>query len=74
MFKYHTVLNSGLDKDEISVGCAFWDFDPNRQGLPLLTPEYSQIEFIPYRLSTATAPVISVIRRSIASISAFKGR
>lgn len=74
MLKYHTVLNTGLNKDEISVGTAFWDFDPKRQGLPLLTPEYSQIEFIPYRETGATAPVITVVRRSIASIQALLGR
>lgn len=74
MLKYHTVLNTGLDKDEISIGTAFWDFDAKRQGLPLLTPEFAQIEFIPYRETGATAPVITVVRRSIASIQALLGR
>jgi len=70
--KAMTTLHSGLDKDEIPNGVVMYDFDAKRQGLPLLSPELAQIEFIPYKENGVTNPIVNVIRRAYGSIVGLK--
>lgn len=63
--------HTGVSASEIPAGAIWFDFDPKRQGLPLLVPNLAQVELFVNKEAAGTGHELRIVRKEYVRRSAF---